>query len=279
MKTIAIIVNYNDRETIYRKVKSTAACSAIDAVIVVDNKSTDDSAQLVRNIDKVTVLYGEKNGGYGYGNNIGLRYAAEILHADYAIISNPDTEISDDSINAMINLLSSDAAVAVCAPICRTPESSYEAPVSAWPFRPWHLELFEHCPLLRRLFRRQIHYPSDFFRGNIPVEVFAVLGSCLAVDIKKVLESGAYDDDVFLYCEENILGYKLKKHGYKTMLLCNHSYLHNHKPGVPDVRKIHILRDSELIYFNRYLSISSFKQLVTRILFAIVSLETRLFCR
>ena len=277
MKTAAVIVNYNDGHVLYEKVKSMCAVKAIDAVIVVDNKSTDDSVKPVKEFDKVTVRYGYKNGGYGYGNNIGLRYAKEALGADIAIISNPDTEISEDCINAMIETLKSDSQIAACAPICRTPESKFEAPASAWPFRTWRVELFEHCPVLRKTVRKSAHYPESVFSSGIKTEVFAVLGSCLAVDIDKVLEVGGYDDDVFLYCEENILGYKLKEQGYKTMLLCNESYTHNHKPSVPSVSNVHILRDSELVYFDRYLKISPFKKLITRFLFAIVSLETGVF--
>ncbi|MDO4939105.1 MAG: glycosyltransferase [Lachnospiraceae bacterium] len=278
MTTAAIIVNYNDGKTLYEKVKSISASTVIDAVIVVDNKSTDDSLTAIQELDKVIILYGERNGGYGYGNNIGLRYAREVLHADYAVISNPDTEITDKCLNAMIAMLSSDDRIAACAPMCDTPGSRFEAPACAWPFRTWRIELFEHCPILRKTVRKAAHYPAAAFTDKDHAEVFAVLGSCLSVNIDKVLETGAYDEDIFLYCEENVLGYKLKEHGYKTMLLCKESYFHNHKPSIPDPKNVRILRDSELIYFSRYLKTGAFKMLISRILFAIVSLETRLFC-
>lgn len=282
MKTAAIIVNHNNGDVLFSKVQSTCACSCIDAVIVVDNKSTDNSVEAVAGFDKVTVLYSDKNGGYGYGNNIGLKYADEVLCADYAVISNPDTEFSDDCIREMLRILSSGKDIAVCAPVCRTPESSFESPVSAWPIRSWHNELFEHGPIMRRIFRKSANYPESLFSSRDPVCVGAVLGSCLAVNIKKLREVGCYDENIFLYCEENIIGCKLKEHGCNTMLLCNISYLHNHKPALPGTDQIRTLRDSELYYFENYLHAGFIKMLFSRLFFAIVILESgiiNILCR
>lgn len=274
MKTVSIIVNYNDGKKLTEKIISTSAVKAIDAVIVVDNKSSDGSPETVESMDKVIVLRAERNGGYGYGNNIGLRYAKDVLNADYAIISNPDTDIPENCINKMLSLFSANKDLAVCAPVCRTPDSSFDVPASAWPIRSWHLELFEHGPLMRRIFHRKTHYPAGMFTSYDTVTVDAVLGSCLTADIGKVLEAGGYDDCVFLYCEENILGCKLKKHGYKTMLLCSEYYNHDHKPVLPDPEKVRILRDSELHYFRNYLEVGSFKIFISRLFFAVVYLET-----
>ena len=36
----------------------------------------------------MAVIRGEKNGGYGYGNNLGVRYAARINEATHVVIAN-----------------------------------------------------------------------------------------------------------------------------------------------------------------------------------------------
>lgn len=271
MKTVAIIVNHNDGENLNRLVNSIKEYRNLDTIIVVDNAS-EEPINLVED-NKVIILYAPKNGGYGYGNNIGLNKAKE-LGADYAVIANPDTEWDSDCVSSMTSELEKGASV--CAPMCITPDSSYASPISAWPIRPWHLELFDRGPLCRRLFKNQINYSKKFFATTGVVDVGAVLGSLLAVDVNKVLEVGAYDENVFLYCEENILGFKLKEHGYKTMLLRDKTYLHSHKPALPSKQSIHNLRDSELYYFEHYLKVGKFKLWISKVFWGTISFELSL---
>ena len=39
-----------------------------------------------------------KNGGYGFGNNVGIKYSVETLNADYVLIANPDVIFENDLI-------------------------------------------------------------------------------------------------------------------------------------------------------------------------------------
>ena len=61
-KTAAIVVNYNDSETTVAQLRRIRDYAALDAVIVVDNASTDHSLEALRAEEggKVTVLAAEK---------------------------------------------------------------------------------------------------------------------------------------------------------------------------------------------------------------------------
>ena len=267
MKNAAITVSHNDGENLIKLINAIRNYDCLDYIIVVDNKSDElpDLTGLIESQEKLILIPAEKNGGYGYGNNIGLKKAAE-LGCEKAIICNPDTEWSEDTANALFETLEND--VAVCSCICKAPESSYEAPKSGWAIRPWHLELFEHGPVSRRLWRGAI--------SKADKEISAVHGSLLAVDIAKVLDAGGYDDNVFLYCEENILGYKIKQRGYRTVLRNDCSYFHNHKPAAPSVKNVKILKDSLIYYFERYLCLSPFDLCFAKLFMDFVVLETKL---
>ncbi|GEM_PF-143653 len=359
MKTAAIIVNHNNQDDLIKLISRIRNYHILDAVVIVDNKSDD-----VRSVEEIAdiildphsnmspridlsaagrcpviLIKAPRNGGYGYGNNIGMRWAYH-NGISHAIIANPDTEFSEDCVRSLFDILGSGAAdgdkltacadktgidktdegrtgadnictgmtcegmsgadnigvnvssghiVAAAAPICRTPESSYEAPVSGWYLKTWGQELLSKGPLCRRIFKNYV-YRSDaamykqsestvsrVFTGtqSAAVRVDAVLGSFLAVDVARFNEVGGYDDDVFLYCEENILGQKMKSHGYTTMLLTDQEYIHKHKPGRPGSKAMKYLAESELIYFDRYLRISGFQRLLSRIFLGIVRLEVR----
>ena len=281
MKTAVIIVNYNDGENLIQAARRMSSYAIADDVIVVDNNSSDGTSEAVRKVPKTHIVYAGKNGGYGFGNNLGMQYAIKELNADHALIMNPDAEVPEEAIKAMLCAMTADDSAAVCAPVCTTPESTFAAPAAAWPIRVWHLELFEHCPILRRIFAKKTNYPKEFLDGIGSCEVGAVPGSCLMVDLKKIDSIEGYDENVFLYCEENILGYKLKKASYKTLLLKDVKYLHNHKPALPSPESMKRLTDSELYYFKNYLQVSGFKMLISKILFAVAGLEVRIYslCR
>ena len=281
MKTAVVIVNYNDGENLIQAVRKMSSYAIVDDIVIVDNNSSDGSSEAVREVPKTHIIYAGKNGGYGFGNNLGMQYAIKELNADHALIMNPDAEVPEEAIKAMLCAMTADDSAAVCAPVCTTPKSTFAAPAAAWPIRVWHLELFEHCPILRRIFAKKTNYPKEFLDGIGSCEVGAVPGSCLMADLKKINSVGGYDENVFLYCEENILGYKLKKASYKTLLLKDVKYLHNHKPALPSPESMKRLTDSELYYFKNYLQVSGFKMLISKILFAVAGLEVRIYslCR
>ncbi|MBR2290136.1 MAG: glycosyltransferase, partial [Clostridia bacterium] len=77
MKTAVIVLNYNSKEDTIRYVGQIKNYSCIDVILVVDNKSTNPGEfQELKQLkdDKVYVIQSDKNGGYSYGNNFGLKF-------------------------------------------------------------------------------------------------------------------------------------------------------------------------------------------------------------
>ncbi|MFR5732279.1 MAG: glycosyltransferase family 2 protein [Clostridium sp.] len=86
MQLSCVILNYNDAETTEKLVKQIADYDVLHQIIVVDNASTDDSLERLRKLEsdanasqsgKVRVISADHNGGYGSGNNLGVRCGAE----------------------------------------------------------------------------------------------------------------------------------------------------------------------------------------------------------
>ena len=74
-----LILNYNDAKTTLEYVEKVKNYKNIRKILVVDNCSTDDSTQMFqKNVsDKLEVISSGRNGGYGAGNNYGIRYLAD----------------------------------------------------------------------------------------------------------------------------------------------------------------------------------------------------------
>jgi len=93
-----LIVNWNTRDLLDACLKSIPAVSSSHEVevIVVDNASTDGSAEMVRlNHPQVRLIEPGANTGYAKGNNIA--YAAS--HGELVLTLNPDTELRSDTLD------------------------------------------------------------------------------------------------------------------------------------------------------------------------------------
>src|SRR5512137_1339395 len=70
--------------------------------IIVDNNSNDDGLDAIKeNFPFVKMLYSGKNGGFAYGNNIGIKEAK----GDCIFLLNPDTYISMPCIEKLYDRL------------------------------------------------------------------------------------------------------------------------------------------------------------------------------
>ena len=71
-----IILNWNTRDLLQRCLETVLASEGdfTYKVVVVDNASSDGSVEMVReHFPQVEVIASDINGGYPYGNNLGLR--------------------------------------------------------------------------------------------------------------------------------------------------------------------------------------------------------------
>ncbi len=295
MKTVCVIVNYNDAETTIAQIRRIREYRSLDAVIVVDNASTDGSAGRLQEYvgGKVTLLEAKENGGYGAGNNLGIRLAAEMMQAEYCLIANPDAEFTDACAAALVENMEKNPELGIIAPVMINPSLPARAAVpgsrenvlsgaAAWPLRPWLYDLLESGPVSRRIFTRILHYPRWRYIGRKLVPVDCVPGSLLLVDTRSFLQCGGYDEGVFLYGEEYMLGYNMRLLGCRTALLTEFSYLHRHGKTIDkSYRKLlerqKLREESTLHYYRNYLDATDLQLFLTKLFYAAVNLEVRLF--
>ena len=99
-----LIVNWNTRELLRACLSSLYAHPPSDSfeIIVVDNASSDNSAEMVSaDFPDVTLVASPVNTGYAKGNNIAFEKAS----GEFLLTLNPDTEIFDEALNVAINRL------------------------------------------------------------------------------------------------------------------------------------------------------------------------------
>ncbi len=99
-----VIVNWNTREFLRLCLNSISAHPGTHAleIIVVDNASTDGSADIVLEIlPSAKLIRCERNTGYAGGNNIGIGHAT----GEYILTLNPDTELQPGTFDTALQVL------------------------------------------------------------------------------------------------------------------------------------------------------------------------------
>ena len=284
MQLSCVILNYNDAETTEKLVMQIADYDVLHQIIVVDNASTDDSLERLRKLEsdanasqsgKVRVISADHNGGYGSGNNLGVRCGAE-QGATHVLIANPDVVFSEQSLKAMLAVFARHPEVGIVT--TRIRDARFPNLKNGWPLRSFIRELLSMGPVSRRLLGKTFDYPDSYFAGRSAVYVGAVHGSMLMVDTEKFLEAGGYDEGIFLYEEEQVLGRRMQNAGYRSVLLLNQHYDHEHSASISksfsDAMKRQRLREeSTLYYMKHYLHISPLQEQIAKLWFAGIRLE------
>jgi len=278
MITTCVILNYNDYQTTINLVNKIKDFPVFDYIVVVDNFSTDNSYYYLKKYgnNKIIVIRTEKNGGYGYGNNYGVNYSYRVLNADYILIANPDVEFTNECIVKMRDVLIADNRCAVTSAVSLTPKGERQS-VIGWKL-PTHLEYILTASMLYTKLFSKMYYPKSYFENKKMCEVDCVPGSLIMVNAKLMIEYGMYDEDIFLYCEEVTLGYKLKQNGLKTILLLDQSYVHMHSVSISKsipsiIKRRKLILKSRAIFIRKYFKASKVEMLLTRFFFMIALLE------
>lgn len=93
-----VILNYNSYKYCLRCIRSINSIQGeFKEIILVDNSYSKNERNISRisklNINNLTILISQKNVGYARGNNIGIKYAREVLKCDFVCVINPDSVV------------------------------------------------------------------------------------------------------------------------------------------------------------------------------------------
>jgi len=113
VKTLLVILNWNGRRYLEPCLGSVFAQEFRDfAVILVDNGSTDGSADLVRaRFPQVHLIENSENRGFAAANNQAIRASA----SEFVVTLNNDTEVDPEWLGALVRAAETDPRIGMCA--------------------------------------------------------------------------------------------------------------------------------------------------------------------
>jgi GT2 family glycosyltransferase len=221
-----VIVNWNTRDYLRRCLQTVLASAGVTyRVIVVDNASSDGSADMVRaEFPTVEAIVSPTNGGYSYANNIGLRAlgfrGAGDVAADaprYALLLNPDTEVPPDALASMVRYMDDHPEIGAAGPKLVLEDGSLD--LACRRSFPTPVVSFYRFSGLSKLFPRHPQfgrYNMTFVDPDVEIEVDSVVGAYMQVRRAALEAVGLLDETFFMYGEDLDWAYRIKKAGWKV---------------------------------------------------------------
>ena len=96
-KVFFVIINYNDYKTTLNLINNIKDYKILNEIVVVDNKSTNESVDKLKKIKDITLICNESNDGFAKAINVASRYLIDKYSDGYIIISNSDIRIKKES--------------------------------------------------------------------------------------------------------------------------------------------------------------------------------------
>ncbi len=218
MRLGVVIVSYHVRDLLRACLQSVYEDAArtpglhVD-IVVVDNASTDGSAEMVaEEFPLARLVASRENLGFARGNNVGLKLLgfgnskfddqdSKLERPEAVLLLNPDTELQPGALAELTGFLQSHPQAGGCCPRLNYGDGSFQH--SAFHF-PGLAQLYLDLHPIPRLMETRINgrYPRSLYDGDEPFPIDFALGAALMVRDKAINAAGLLDEGYFMYAEE-----------------------------------------------------------------------------
>lgn len=238
------ILNYNTYEKSKKCIESCLQQKGLNfSILLIDNCSTDDSLQKLKNEFGNSIFYLKNKENYGYagGNNLGVSYCNKKGY-DYSFLLNSDIVLNSPLLlKHLVDVLENDDKCAIVAPMIYNVTSK-------------GLELNCNDSQYLRMLRKVRILPKLENLSENLTTISEAHGSALLVKNNIFLEVGGFPEYYFMYGEESTFSKKIIWSGHKIIWykISDMNVLHYHdKTGKVDSWRLYLMgRNRTIEYYE-----------------------------
>lgn len=254
MRGSVIIPSWNAGDVLPRCLESLARQEVRGGfeVIVVDNGSTDDTADVLRRYgDRVRAIRNDTNVGYSQGNN----QAAREARGRILLLLNADTELLAPDVLEQLFRAVEEPGVGIAGPKLLNPDGSLQASCAAHPsvLRALVIGLGLHRVLPQRVLMR---FAPQFWSHDRSIDTGWLLGAALGIPAERFRELGGLWPTE--YSEEADLAYRTQGLGLRVRFVASAPVMHvgNHTLGKTrnDAQRAARVAHAELVFLRTHYS-------------------------
>jgi GT2 family glycosyltransferase len=250
-----IIVSWNVSELLRSCLQSIREQTKIShEIIVIDNASTDGSADMVAHeFPQAKLIRNSRNRGFGAANNQGLAKAS----GEFVIFLNDDTVILDQALDKMVNFLKQSDSVGIVGARLLNPDKTIQVGTAR---RFPNFKILATMLLGLHSFFRKKKWLQAYYLTNQKFQktqsVDQVMGASLMTRRQLLKNIGSFDEHFWIWFEEVDLCKRFRDSGYKIAVLATAEIIH-HK-GQSFAQQIKL---KKFCHLSRSLIIYSYKHL------------------
>lgn len=232
LDVVAVIVSYRSANLAVQAIRSLEGERSSPDIrirlVVVDNDS-GDYCDIADAIDRnawsswVTLVKAPRNGGFAYGNNLGLRTAYAGAAPNYIYLLNPDAEIRPGAVSVLAKFLEENPDAGIAGSRIVNMDGSDWSIAFRFPGMISEFEGGLEVGVITRLLRR---YTVARKMGRTPQQVGWICGASMMIRPAVVERVGGFDENYFLYFEETDFCLRAKREGFSTWYVPESQVMH-----------------------------------------------------
>ncbi|MBZ4687992.1 MAG: glycosyl transferase family 2 [Clostridiales bacterium] len=254
MDLSVIIVSYNNKKLLKQTIDSIydTRQNINFEIIVVDNKSTDGSVELIKqNYNQVKLIENKNNLGFSKANNIGIKQSK----GRYILLLNSDTIVTDNCFEKCIKYMKQHPDIGALGCKVVLPDGKLD-PACKRSF-PTPEVSFYRMTGLSKLFpksKRFGKYNLTYLDEDEIHEVDCLVGAFMMVKRETIEQVGLLDEDFFMYGEDIDWCYRIKNAGWKIVYYPEAQIIH-YKGGSSDKKNPKLIYEfyrSMYLFYNKH---------------------------
>ena len=226
MQLSVVILNYNVRYFLELCLLSVQdALKNIDAeIIVVDNNSSDDSCEMIKNnFPDITLIANTENSGFPKGNNIGVAHAI----GEYVCILNPDTVVAEDTFEKVLAFAKAKKDLGIigvqlidgCGNFLPESKRGVPTPFVAFTKMAGLYKMFPNSKLFGKYYAQHLGQDQS---GEVDI----LVGAFMMMTRKLYMELEGFDEDCFMYSDDIDLSYRATLLGKANFYFAETTVIH-----------------------------------------------------
>lgn len=242
-------------------------------IVIVDNNSGNGTYELLQNLyrddKKIILLHNDKNEGFARGNNKGIEFVNSKYDVEYICCLNNDVYLLEKEFLSKLRKEFEKSKFAVCGPLILSGDGRYDSnpqTIGILENKSDVLRSINRCKrmvLINKYHLNWLYLKVKQFKNSKKIskntikylperlENVQLSGACLVFSGIYFEHFNGFCDKTFLYKEEDILTYLLKREGLLSVFLPNIVVYHSE-----DAATDHIIENSRkknIFVFNQYI--------------------------
>jgi GT2 family glycosyltransferase len=240
MDVSIIIVSYNTACLTVSCLQSLEAAGGTKEIYVIDNASTDQSAEAIgTQFPQVKLIANKNNRGFAAASNQALKEC----RGRYIIFLNPDTTVKHDTLQNAVTFMDANQHIGLAGAKILNSDGTSQESVS-------------------------YRYPGEKFTSgetaNLRGNIACVLGAFMIARKPLLDELHGFDEDFFLYGEDQDLAWRIREKGFPIGYIDNTEVLHwggQSEIGTPPAALFEKKIKAEYLFYSKHYKPQTIKRI------------------